>query len=57
MLEEREDEEQLISINNQIRAILTELLDCVSAQNDPNFRAWVRLRLAETEQELQISGA
>jgi hypothetical protein len=55
ILEEKDDEEQLLSINSQIRDILTELLDCVSGQNDPNFRAWVRLRLVETEQELQIS--
>jgi hypothetical protein len=51
------DEEKLISVNNQTKAILIELLDCASEQDDPNFRVWVRSRLVETEEELNaLSG-
>ncbi|KAH0545371.1 hypothetical protein FGG08_000512 [Glutinoglossum americanum] len=49
-----DDEEQLISINNQTKAILIELLNCVSPQGDPSFRAWVQSRLSETERELSL---
>ncbi|KAI9776638.1 MAG: hypothetical protein M1839_009444 [Geoglossum umbratile] len=43
----------LLTVNNQTKAILTSLLACSSAREDPNFRAWVQSRLMETEQELR----
>lgn len=47
------DEEHLLDINQQIKATLTELINCVEVKNDKEFRAWVQAKLMKAEQELK----
>lgn len=46
-------EEHLLDINQQIKATLTELINCVEVKNDKEFRAWVQVKLMKAEQELK----
>jgi len=47
------DEEHLLEINQQIKASLTELINCEDVKHDENFRAWVQAKLMEAEHELK----
>jgi hypothetical protein len=37
----------------QIKATLTELLNCAEVRAEPEMRAWVQERLMEAEQEIR----
>jgi hypothetical protein len=47
------EEDTLHEINQQIKATLTELLNCDSVKHDKAFRAWVQARLMDAEIELK----
>jgi len=47
------DEEHLLDINQQIKATLTELINCEEVKNDKEFRGWVQAKLMKAEQELK----
>jgi len=47
------DEEHLLGINQQIKATLTELINCEDVKHDKKFRAWIQTKLMEAEHELK----
>lgn len=47
------EEEHLFEINQQIKATLTELINCEDVKHDKKFRAWVQVKLMEAEHELK----
>jgi hypothetical protein len=47
------EEEHLLEINQQIKATLTELINCEDVKHDKKFRAWVQVKLMEAEHELK----
>lgn len=47
------DETALFEVNQQIKATLTELLNCQDVKSDQDFRSWVQERLMEAEQEIR----
>ena len=47
------DEEHLFDINQQIKATLTELINCEEVKHDKKFRAWIQAKLMEAEHELK----
>jgi len=50
---EQVDEANLYEINHQIKALLTELLNCDAVKHDKMYRAWVQARLMDAEHELK----
>jgi len=50
---EQVDEASLYEINHQIKALLTDLLNCSSVKSDKMYRAWVQARLMDAEHELK----
>jgi hypothetical protein len=50
-----EDEMKLLNVNQQIKATLTELLNCESVRGDREYRMWIQTRLMEAERELKGS--
>lgn len=47
------EEEHLFDINQQIKATLTELINCEDVKHDKKFRTWVQAKLMEAEHELK----
>ncbi|TKA72238.1 hypothetical protein B0A49_05986 [Cryomyces minteri] len=47
------DEDRLHEITQQIKATLTDLLNCAWVRHDDKFRAWVQSRLMDAEKELK----
>jgi len=47
------DETKLHETTQQIKATLTELINCESVKHDDKFRQWVQARLMDAEQELR----
>lgn len=47
------DEARLCDINEGIKRVLTELLNCEAVRADRAFRTWVQCRLMDTERELR----
>lgn len=43
------DEDKLFEINKQIRATLTDLLNCDSVKGDDRMRGWVQSRLMDAQ--------
>ena len=55
-LSEIEEEElKLMNINLQIKATLTELLNCESVRKNQQYRMWIQTRLMDAERELKGS--
>jgi hypothetical protein len=55
-LSEIEEEElKLLNVNQQIKATLTELLNCESVRKDRRYRMWIQTRLMDAERELKDS--
>jgi hypothetical protein len=50
---EQDDEATLYEINHQIKALLTDLLNCESVKSDKMYRTWVQARLMDAEHELK----
>lgn len=50
---EQVDEAELYEINKQMKALLTELLNCECIKHDKMDRAWVQARLMDAEHELK----
>jgi hypothetical protein len=50
-----EGELKLMNINQQIKAALTELLNCESVRKDRRYRMWIQTRLMDAERELKGS--
>ena len=50
---ELSDEEALKSVSQQMKAILTELLNCPAVKHDQGLRAWVQERLMDAEHEIR----
>lgn len=50
----RAEEKKLFDVNECIKRMLTELLNCEYARTDLDFRMWVQCRLMETERELRL---
>ena len=48
-----EDQMKLKNVNQQIKATLTELLNCESVRADNRYRTWVQTRLMDAERELK----
>lgn len=49
------EELKLINVNQEIKATLTDLLNCESVRNDKQFRMWIQTRLMDAERELKNS--
>jgi hypothetical protein len=47
------EEARLCDINEGIKRVLTELLNCDTVRHDRAFRTWVQCRLMDTEKELR----
>jgi len=55
-LSEIEEEElKLMNVNQQIKATLTELLNCESVRKDRRYMMWIQTRLMDVERELKVS--
>lgn len=48
-----EEEKKLITVNQQIKATLTELLNCEGVKQDRQYCLWVQRRLMDAERELK----
>lgn len=48
-----EEERKLTNVNQQIKATLTELLNCDSVRQDRLYSVWVQSRLMDAERELK----
>jgi hypothetical protein len=46
------DENKLQNVNEQIKCILTDLLNCEGVRGDGRYRMWVQTRLMGAEKEL-----
>ncbi|KXS94440.1 hypothetical protein AC578_5196 [Pseudocercospora eumusae] len=46
-------QDQLFHVNQEIKATLTDLLNCDAARNDPKMRLWIQSRLMDAELELK----
>jgi hypothetical protein len=53
--EVEEEELKLMNVNQQIKATLTELLNCESVRGDRKWRFWIQTRLMDAERELKGS--
>lgn len=53
--EVEEEELKLMHVNQQIKATLTELLNCESVRGDRKWRFWIQTRLMDVEKELKGS--
>ncbi|KAF2670961.1 hypothetical protein BT63DRAFT_453332 [Microthyrium microscopicum] len=53
LLSVADDLSALMEVNQQIKATLTELLNCPSVKLDRGYRAWVQERLMEAEHEIR----
>jgi hypothetical protein len=47
------EERRLMDVNQQIKATLTELLNCEGVKHDQRYRVWVQRRLMDAERELK----
>ena len=47
------EEKRLFDVDESIKRVLTELLNCDSVRHDGSMRLWVQSRLMETEKELR----
>ena len=50
----RAEEKKLFDVNECIKRMLTDLLNCEYARTHLDFRMWVQSRLMETERELRL---
>jgi len=50
---EQVDEANLYETNHQIKALLTDMLNCDAVRKDAMYRAWVQARLMDAEHELK----
>ncbi|KAK4200906.1 hypothetical protein QBC40DRAFT_64731 [Triangularia verruculosa] len=48
-----QEEAKLCDVNEGIKRVLTELLNCEAVRGDRAFRTWVQSRLMDTERELR----
>lgn len=49
-----EDSHKLCEVNQQIKAMLTELLNTESVRSDEKYRAWVQERLLDAEHQIRL---
>jgi hypothetical protein len=49
------DEQKLLTVNQQIKTTLTDLLNCEVVRNDSKYRMWIQTRLMDAERELKGS--
>lgn len=48
-----DDEQQLLNVNQQIKTVLTELLNCEGVKHDRAYRMWIQEKLMDAEKELK----